>query len=171
MTDITKNPRNSPQRMQQTCTRGDIRRYPLPGFDGAVAPSDLLPAAQPPAGQRTALVSRRKAQVNGTLASMAVPNASGARYTSTTRQANDTFAERGTDEQILEIRAIEVTSSSIGDSPMLPGLLSQIAPGQEIGSVTADGAYDTRKCRFCRDGDQADQPSRVGAIGFTLYSR
>ncbi|THF93682.1 MAG: IS5 family transposase [Sulfitobacter sp. SK025] len=52
----------------------------------------------------------------------------------------------GIDEQTLEIRAIEVTSSSIGDSPMLPGLLSQIAPGQEIGSVTADGAYDTRKC-------------------------
>lgn len=52
----------------------------------------------------------------------------------------------GIDEQTLEIRAIGVTSSSIGDSPMLPGLLSQIAPGQEIGSVTADGAYDTRKC-------------------------
>jgi hypothetical protein len=29
---------------------------------------------------------------------------------------------------------------------MLPGLLSQIAPVQESGSVTADGAYDTRKC-------------------------
>lgn len=52
----------------------------------------------------------------------------------------------GIDEQTLEIRAIEVTSSSIGDSPMLPDLLSQISPGQEIGSVTADGAYDTRKC-------------------------
>ena len=47
----------------------------------------------------------------------------------------------GIDEETLEIRAIEVTSSSIGDSPMLPGLLSQIAPVQEIGSVTADGAY------------------------------
>ena len=29
---------------------------------------------------------------------------------------------------------------------MLPDLLSQIPPGQELGSVTADGAYDTRKC-------------------------
>jgi hypothetical protein len=29
---------------------------------------------------------------------------------------------------------------------MLPGLLSQIALVQEIGIVTADGAYDTRKC-------------------------
>jgi Transposase DDE domain len=52
----------------------------------------------------------------------------------------------GIDEQTLEIRAIEVTSSSIGDAPMLPGLLDQIPPDQEIDTVTADGAYDTRKC-------------------------
>ena len=31
-------------------------------------------------------------------------------------------------------------------SGMLPELLEQIPPGQEIGSVTADGIYDTRKC-------------------------
>ena len=29
---------------------------------------------------------------------------------------------------------------------MLPELLDQIPPDVEIGSVTADGAYDTRKC-------------------------
>jgi len=52
----------------------------------------------------------------------------------------------GIDAETLEIRAIEVTSSSIGDAPMLPDLLNQIPPGQELGSVTADGAYDTRKC-------------------------
>ena len=52
----------------------------------------------------------------------------------------------GIDEKTLEIRAIEVTSSSIGDAPVLPDLLDQISPHQEIGSVTADGAYDTRKC-------------------------
>jgi Transposase DDE domain len=52
----------------------------------------------------------------------------------------------GIDEQTLEIRAVEVTSSDIGDAPMLPELLSQIPPGQETASVTADGAYDTRKC-------------------------
>jgi hypothetical protein len=52
----------------------------------------------------------------------------------------------GIDEETLEIRTIEVTSSSIGDAPMLPDLLSQIPPGQDLGSVTADGAYDTRKC-------------------------
>ena len=34
----------------------------------------------------------------------------------------------------------------IGDAPVLPDLLSQIPAGEEIGSVTADGAYDTSKC-------------------------
>lgn len=52
----------------------------------------------------------------------------------------------GIDEETLEIRAIEVTTSNVGDAPMLPELLSQIDPNQEIATVTADGAYDTRKC-------------------------
>lgn len=52
----------------------------------------------------------------------------------------------GIDEQTLEIRTVEVTSSDVGDAPMLPELLSQIPPDEEIASVTADGAYDTRKC-------------------------
>lgn len=52
----------------------------------------------------------------------------------------------GIDEQTLEVRAVEVTTSNVGDAPMLPELLTQIPPDQDIGSVTADGAYDTRKC-------------------------
>lgn len=52
----------------------------------------------------------------------------------------------GIDEQTLEIRAAEFTTSDIGDAPMLPELLDQIPPEQEIASVTADGAFDTRKC-------------------------
>jgi hypothetical protein len=52
----------------------------------------------------------------------------------------------GIDEEALEIRAIEATSSRIGDALVLPDLLNQIPPNEEIGSVTADGAYDTRKC-------------------------
>jgi len=52
----------------------------------------------------------------------------------------------GVDEQTLEIRAIEITGSSVGDAPMLPELLSQIPADVEIGAVTADGAYDTRNC-------------------------
>ncbi len=53
----------------------------------------------------------------------------------------------------------EFTTSDVGDAPMLPELIDQIPPGQEIASVTApshgllanreratDGAFDTRKC-------------------------
>ena len=52
----------------------------------------------------------------------------------------------GIDEKTLEIRAAEFTTSDVGDAPMLPGLLDQIPPDQEIANVTADGAFDTRKC-------------------------
>ena len=52
----------------------------------------------------------------------------------------------GIDERTLEIRAAEFTTSDVGDAPMLPELLDQIPPGQEIATVTADGAFDTRKC-------------------------
>lgn len=45
-----------------------------------------------------------------------------------------------------DIRAVEFTSSRQGDSPILPELLSQIPAGEEIETVTADGAYDTRRC-------------------------
>jgi len=51
----------------------------------------------------------------------------------------------GIDEETLEIRALEVTGSHIGDAPVLPDLLSKIPAAEEIGSVTADDAYDTRK--------------------------
>jgi transposase len=52
----------------------------------------------------------------------------------------------GIAEETLEVRAVEITGSHIGDAPVLPDLLSQIPADQEIVSVTADGAYDTRKC-------------------------
>lgn len=45
-----------------------------------------------------------------------------------------------------DIRAVEFTSSREGDSPVLPSLLGQIPSDHAIGTVTADGAYDTRKC-------------------------
>ena len=51
------------------------------------------------------------------------------------------------DEATLEVRAVEITESRVGDAPMLPGLLSQIPEGEQIASVTADGAYDGRACR------------------------
>jgi hypothetical protein len=48
----------------------------------------------------------------------------------------------GTDD----VRAVEFTSSRQGDSPLLPELLSQILRDELINTVTADGAYDTRRC-------------------------
>ena len=50
------------------------------------------------------------------------------------------------DTATSDIRAVEFTSSSDGDSPVLPELLDQIPEGEEIGTVTADGAYNTRRC-------------------------
>jgi hypothetical protein len=50
----------------------------------------------------------------------------------------------GIDEETLELRAAEFTTSDIGDAPMPPELPDQIPREQEIASVTADGAFDTR---------------------------
>ena len=49
------------------------------------------------------------------------------------------------DTATSDIRAVEFTPSSDGDSPVLPELLAQIPEGEVIGTVTADGAYDTRR--------------------------
>lgn len=50
----------------------------------------------------------------------------------------------GIDEGSMEIRAVEMTGNEIGDTPVLPVLLGQIPDEEDIASVTADGAYDTR---------------------------
>ena len=69
-----------------------------------------------------------------------------------------------------DIRAVEFTSSRQGDSPFvgetiprivscpssLPELLSQIPAGEEIETVTADGAYDTRRCHAAILGHGAE---------------
>ncbi|MGR3695130.1 MAG: IS5 family transposase, partial [Sagittula sp.] len=53
----------------------------------------------------------------------------------------------GIDEETLEVRAVEITCSHIGDAPVLPDLVGQQIPADgRIGSVTSDGAYDTRTC-------------------------
>jgi len=52
----------------------------------------------------------------------------------------------GIDAETLDIRAIEVTTSAIGDAPVLPDLLAQIPQDEQIRSVGGDGAYDTKKC-------------------------
>ncbi len=43
---------------------------------------------------------------------------------------------------------MEMTSNRIGDAPVLPDLLAQIPAEEPIGSVTADGIYDTRGCHI-----------------------
>ncbi len=50
------------------------------------------------------------------------------------------------DTATSDTRAVEFTPSSDGDSPVPQELLDQNSEGEEIGSVTADGAYDTRRC-------------------------
>ncbi|MFA3920924.1 IS5 family transposase [Ruegeria hyattellae] len=50
------------------------------------------------------------------------------------------------DTATSDIRAVEFTPSRDGDSPILPELLDQIPEKEQIGTVTADGAYDTRRC-------------------------
>ena len=44
------------------------------------------------------------------------------------------------DDATLEVRGVEITSSNVGDAPMLPDLLGQISADEPIASVTADGA-------------------------------
>lgn len=63
------------------------------------------------------------------------------------------------------MRAVEVTTSNVGDAPMLPELLAQIPSAQDIGLVTADGAYDTRKCHdaIAARGAHAIIPPRKNA--------
>ena len=51
----------------------------------------------------------------------------------------------GLDEQTREVWAVEATTSDVGDDPKQPKLLNQIAPDQEIASVSADGAHDALK--------------------------
>ncbi len=50
------------------------------------------------------------------------------------------------DTATSDIRAVEFTPSREGDSPVPPELLDQIPEVELIGTVTADGAYDTRRC-------------------------
>lgn len=52
----------------------------------------------------------------------------------------------GTDEETLEVRAVEITGRHIGDARVPTDLLGQVPADVRIGSVTADSAYDTRKC-------------------------
>jgi hypothetical protein len=69
----------------------------------------------------------------------------------------------GVDETTKEIVAVEVTTSSVHDSLVLPTLLEQI-PGR-VDQVSGDGAYDTRACyeAIHRRGALAAIPPRLNA--------
>ena len=69
------------------------------------------------------------------------------------------------DESTLEVRAVEITGSGVGDAPVLLDLLGQIPEGEPIASITADGAYDTRGCRdaIANRGADAVIPPRRNA--------
>ena len=47
------------------------------------------------------------------------------------------------DPATFDIRAVEFTASSDGNSPVLPDLFGQIPADEQIGTVTTDGADDT----------------------------
>ena len=52
----------------------------------------------------------------------------------------------GIDAETMEVCAIEITGSPVGDGSMVPERLAQILLQELIGVVTAHGAYDTRAC-------------------------
>lgn len=50
------------------------------------------------------------------------------------------------DTATSDIREVEFTPSRDDDSPVLTELLDQIPEDEEISTVTADGAHETRRC-------------------------
>lgn len=73
----------------------------------------------------------------------------------------------GMETATSDIRAVELTPGSDGDSPVLPKLLGQIPEGEEIGIVTADGAFDTRRCHTAI----IDRPTTEIQIRMALMNR
>lgn len=74
----------------------------------------------------------------------------------------------GIDAETLDIRAIEVTTNAIGDTPTLPGLRAQIPKDEQILSVGGDSAYDTKACHAAiakRSADAIIPVRRNGSHG------
>ena len=53
----------------------------------------------------------------------------------------------GINAKTLQILAIQLTTNNVSDSQVLGDLLDQISSDEQIDSVYADGAYDTKYCR------------------------
>jgi hypothetical protein len=63
---------------------------------------------------------------------------------------------------MLEIRAIVVKNSSVGDSPILPELLAQIPLDEPVASICGDGSYNPKGCHavIAQTGPGADTPAQ-----------
>jgi IS5 family transposase len=72
----------------------------------------------------------------------------------------------GIDADSQQIRAVGVTTNNVGDPSMLDDLLEQIPDEEQLRSVTADGAYDTRKCHYSIADREAQAiiPPRSNAV-------
>ena len=75
----------------------------------------------------------------------------------------------GIDAQAMEIRAIEVTSNSVGDAPVLPDLLAQVST--PIGTVSGNGPYDTKAyhAAIAAVGAESIMPTRKNARLWKKY--
>jgi hypothetical protein len=71
-----------------------------------------------------------------------------------------------------DVRAVEVVGSEIGDAPVLPALSARIPADQDMASVTADGACDTRKGHHAvaEPGADAVMPPRKNAKPWTAIT-
>ena len=72
----------------------------------------------------------------------------------------------GIDANSQQIRAVGVTTNNVGDPSMMDDLLQQIPDEETLKSVTADGAYDTKKCHhsIANREAQAIIPPRSNAV-------
>lgn len=68
-----------------------------------------------------------------------------ARKHATHRRRQDRKVHLAMDPGTGDIRAVEFTASDKGDSPILPDLPGQVPPEEQIGTVTGNGACDTRR--------------------------
>ena len=70
------------------------------------------------------------------------------------------------DTATSDIRAVEFTPNREGDSLVLPDLLDQIQDDEDIGTVTMEGADDTRRCHgaIITRGDRRSSRSAKMAV-------
>lgn len=71
------------------------------------------------------------------------------------------------DRVTTNIRAVEFTPSRDGDGPRPPDILNQMPESEQIGTVTAGGACDTRRCHsaiIARDAFQIIPIRKTGGL-------